>query len=652
MKHAGTINIRDIEFDVQLWKPGDSVVIDEHLGVDTETEPIESGVPLKPVCIQTAAWNQRIVQIACYPHIHEYFEELLRLNTGSTFYMHNAPFDCRVLKLTGTKKLVELINNKRLVDTSIRFILHSLRKGRFTGKFSLDTAAWSELRFRMAGKKSTQQEESVRMSFRQGMKLDAERISYAAVDPAVTVILGCLKMPNQLPTEGIQIRGYFGLDWISENGMLVDSKRLNELKTDFETRLENELDTLSCYGYYPGEEGNQTPLQKAMHVFERQTGVKLPRTAKKGDIQVNAATEEAFLSAGSPIPAFVKSLREAEHCTKMLSTYLNEKIIGADNRVHPNFSPLVKTGRTSCSKPNIQNVPRKEGLREIYVPKSGHLLFANDYSQIELCALAQSCYNRFGYSRMRELINNGEDLHHWFGQIIKKNDKRPESEKSTDKEYRQLAKVPNFGLPGGLGAAKLVAFAHNNYNVEITLEEAYKLKELWLEAFPEMADHLKPKLDQTFSNDDEQWYIAKTINGRVSRKSSYNSACNYPFQGLVADGGKIALWKLYQEQQPMVNFVHDEIIFEFPEDDEIQQRCRHVDNVMIWAMKKVIPDVAVRTEGALMRRWYKEAEEIRGYQTDKGIQFCKDGGDILIWTPRLQELYDEWEKAQKDLTAA
>jgi DNA polymerase-1 len=220
----------------------------------------------------------------------------------------------------------------------------------------------------------------------------------------------------------------------------------------------------------------------------------------------------------------------------MLSTYLNDKMIGADGRVHPFFSPLVKTGRTSCSKPNIQNVPRDEGLRNIYIPAPDCVLFANDYSQVELCALAQSCYQRFGKSRMRELINDGEDLHKWFGQIIKKNDSRPESEKSTDKEYRQLAKVPNFGLPGGLGVAKLVAFAHNNYGVEITLEEAVKLKALWLEAFPEMVDHLQPQIDHEFSNEEEQWYIGKTINGRISRRSAYNSACNYEFQGLVADG--------------------------------------------------------------------------------------------------------------------
>jgi hypothetical protein len=74
---------------------------------------------------------------------------------------------------------------------------------------------------------------------------------------------------------------------------------------------------------------------------------------------------------------------------------------------------------------------------------------------------------------------------------------------------------------------------------------------------------------------------------------------------------------------PMVNFVHDEIIFEFPEDEHLQYNCRHVNKIMIESMKIVIPDVLIATEGALMRRWYKEAE-----------QLLDDAGNYQIWEPK------------------
>ena len=96
----------------------------------------------------------------------------------------------------------------------------------------------------------------------------------------------------------------------------------------------------------------------------------------------------------------------------------------------------------------------------------------------------------------------------------------------------------------------------------------------------------------------------------------------------------------------MVNFVHDEVIFEFKNDDSLQERCRHVNEVMISSMKKVIPDVAVRTEGALMERWYKEAEEIRGYYIGDKVKF-DPGGDLIIWTPEVNARYEKWKDLQK-----
>lgn len=92
----------------------------------------------------------------------------------------------------------------------------------------------------------------------------------------------------------------------------------------------------------------------------------------------------------------------------------------------------------------LQNIPRAENIRGIYVAAPGHVLFVCDYSQIELCALAQSCLHWYKHSRMAEVINGGQDVHSWFGNIIKENDRRSEKQKE-GVDFRQLAKVPNFG---------------------------------------------------------------------------------------------------------------------------------------------------------------------------------------------------------------
>jgi DNA polymerase I-like protein with 3'-5' exonuclease and polymerase domains len=340
------------EFAVQIWEPGDPVMTDDRLGIDTETELLIPGAPIRPVCVQAASPEKQLVQIAMHPHIDAYFSQLLQANANAVLYMHNAPFDCTVLGLLGSDMLHGWIENNQLVDTCIRFILHALREGSFTGKFSLDTAAKQVLHYQMQGKKKNQAEESVRLSFKQGVEPTDEQLTYAAIDPVVTVLLGEV-MHQQLPTEMIQLRGFFGLHWISRRGLLVDTKRLAELKETFQARMAEKAFVLNCFGYYPGDAGNQGVLQHILQVFEKHTGAILPRTEKKQARQINAGINACFEAACGRVPEFVRALRDSDHCAKMLSTYLNEELIGVDGRVHSFFAPLVKTGRTSSSRPNI-----------------------------------------------------------------------------------------------------------------------------------------------------------------------------------------------------------------------------------------------------------------------------------------------------------
>ena len=188
---------------------------------------------------------------------------------------------------------------------------------------------------------------------------------------------------------------------------------------------------------------------------------------------------------------------------------------------------------------------------------------------------------------MLDVINDGVDLHMWLGERIfyKENNMPTEvlskisnfTEKSLNilvemgdlqsaeivqnwmalsnkerKGYRQLSKALNFGAPGGLGATTNVAYAKVAYGVVLTVEEAHDLITFWKTvAFPEIQYHLNPPSDgQAVGENDfgekETYtvYRAETITGRVRRKASYCSSCNYAFQGLASDGAKYAMWHL------------------------------------------------------------------------------------------------------------
>jgi DNA polymerase I-like protein with 3'-5' exonuclease and polymerase domains len=210
------------------------------------------------------------------------------------------------------------------------------------------------------------------------------------------------------------------------------------------------------------------------------------------------------------------------------------------------------------------------------------------------------------------------------------------------KEMRQLAKAANFGYPGGLGAGSFQTYAKDTYDVAIAEDDARQLKAQWLEAWPEMRrffDHVGGQLQMRDAFD-----LVQPRSGRVRGQVGYCDGCNSHFQGLAADGAKAAMFFLQQESYTgyselwtrkehaspsplygsrMVAFIHDEFVLEVPEELSLAQAAvaRLVD-VMVAGMRIYVPDVPIKAEPTLMRRWYKEAEPV-----------WDDAGNLLVWEP-------------------
>ena len=115
-------------------------------------------------------------------------------------------------------------------------------------------------------------------------------------------------------------------------------------------------------------------------------------------------------------------------------------------------------------------------------------------------------------------------------------------------------------------------------------------------------------------------YIGRTLTGRLRLNCSFCQACNYPFQGLAAEGAKIALYYLWRERFAVVNFVHDETITEIRDDDHLQANIKKINELMIAGMRQVVTHVPIGVEGALMRRWRKEAKPV-----------FDSNGNLLVW---------------------
>ena len=289
----------------------------------------------------------------------------------------------------------------------------------------------------------------------------------------------------------------------------------------------------------------------------------------------------------------------------------------------------------------MQQLPRKGGVRECFIPREGYVFVACDYSFQELCTLAQSCIQRFDHSRLADTINAGRDPHLYFASIylgMTYEDAVAKRKTKRVKEARQMIKAPQFGYPGGMGPAALIDYAWQSYGVRIDMETATRLRRIWFEAYPEMEEHLgwiQAKLNASPVMGYSKGRTVKVFDlqlpcGRVRGRGGYTAGAITIFQGSAADITKEALIAVAREAYTSVNsplwgcppvaFIHDEIIIEAPR-GRFAPAADRLRDIMISTMEKHTPDVKVSAEVVAMLRWYKGAEEVRN-----------ERGELQIWS--------------------
>jgi DNA polymerase-1 len=226
---------------------------------------------------------------------------------------------------------------------------------------------------------------------------------------------------------------------------------------------------------------------------------------------------------------------------------------------------VAATGRLSSQNPNLQNIPIRTELgrktREAFVPADDdHVIFAADYSQIELRLIAHLS----GDTAMIEAFNQGEDIH--AATAAKVFDVDP---KEVTREMRSKAKVVNFGIIYGISAFGL------SQRINVSRSEASDLIKNYFDKYP----GIKKYMDESIEFAREKGYVEtilkrrrylKDINGRnpTVRGFAERNAINAPIQGSAADMIKIAMVKLDEVfekegfKSKMILQVHDELVFD------------------------------------------------------------------------------------------
>ena len=485
-----------------------------------------------------------------------------------------------------------------------------------------------------------------------------------------------------LPDFWRQCRADWALRLMGAWGVLTDGKAVRKLKAELIGRVETAMKELVAAGIFRLKGTQKKPkFTKDTKLVQRLVlenlgedvtltdgGEKRHKEDPGREILPEdvCCDEENLLRCTHPM---LRLLASISHDKKMLESFIPLLEQGTKMPIHAWWNILVNTGRTSCREPNLQQLPRKGGARECFIPRPGHVFISCDYHTAELRSLAQYMLERYGESAMADAIRAGKDLHLVTGASIlgityAEMLARYKSGDSEAKDIRQLGKTANFAFPGGQGAKGFVLFAAGpDYGITLTLERAKEIRDAWLSAYPEMNLYFRDVGDDVREGGGSFTFI-HPLSNRIRGRVAYCDGLNSSFQGRTADGAKDACYEVVREcylldphktgktsplfGSRLVIFVHDELIVEAPEECAAEAGERLAE-IMIEQMNKWTPDVPASAEPALMRRWSKAAGDAVWDSTGRLIPWedapKNQKGKALCWEAPRPQTYKQERRA-------
>lgn len=266
--------------------------------------------------------------------------------------------------------------------------------------------------------------------------------------------------------------GIISYETVEEHGVFIYPQQFKEVRKHLESEkraIEKELLKLAKH-----EVNWNSPAQIQKLLYEE---LKLPviETTESG----SPSTSEATLMQLRDKHPIVELILKYRGVNIQISHFIDgwtNRMWG--RRLFPNFKLHgTVTGRTSCTDPNLQQVPRDPIIRNLVGAPEGWSVVEIDYSQAELRIAAIMS----GDETMKRIYQTGGDIHtHTYEMIT---GEKVSDDKYIKKEQRKKAKAVNFGFVYGMGWRKFKIYARDNYGVDLTDKEAEQWRERFFQAY-------------------------------------------------------------------------------------------------------------------------------------------------------------------------
>jgi DNA polymerase-1 len=428
--------------------------------------------------------------------------------------------------------------------------------------------------------------------------LTPAQLCYAARDAQVTLQLvsplrDALAAAALEQVAAIEYRCIPALTWLELAGLPIDAQRWRDrAKQDAHQAqaLEAQLHTILARS----SNGSGHLFPEALNWQSPQQVLALLQHRGHAITKTDSETLTALGDADPLIPLLLDYREAMKRAGTYGTTWLDQALHPTTGRVHAEYLQLgSRAGRMSCSKPNVQNLPRTKTYRGCITPEPGSCIVKADYSQIELRIAAVIAQD----AAMLTAYQAWEDLHTATAARLLG---VPSAEVTGD--HRQLAKAINFGLLYGMGARTLQGYAWTNWRVRLSPEEAQQYKDGFFTAYPGLQRwHRETGATQPTET--------RTLAGRRRLGiKAFTERLNSPVQGTGADGLKWALARLFAHRHEapdarLVAVVHDELVVECPMEAAAQTTV-WLQHHMTAAMSEILHDaVPVVVETTIGQDW-------------------------------------------------
>ncbi len=292
------------------------------------------------------------------------------------------------------------------------------------------------------------------------------------------------------------------------DGLVVDTEKFHEAEDYLRGEIkkaEDELREHADINWGSTKELGELLYKKLKLPVKVRTPKGAPSTSESALNQLDHPCVEALLryrGARQQLSFFIEGWKPWIHETET-ATYL-----------HPSFKLHgTVTGRPSCEMPNLFQVPRDKRIRSLVIAEEGWTFIEADLSQIEMRLAADAS----GDPNLLYAFTHGIDVHwatalreiergHGLVDLVTDTaraitgKKLPYAQaieamfeagpdacaaiKEEWKEYRKKAKPVNFGYLYGMWWKKLKTYARDNYEVEITDEQAEASRRYYFQNYP------------------------------------------------------------------------------------------------------------------------------------------------------------------------